>query len=403
MDFGWTEEQQMWRKAVRDFAQKKIAPRVREIDSGHAIPDDIIKGMAEMGLWAPTVAEEYGGQGMSVTLATIAAEELGRADISLALPVMYLVEASWGFIFDRYASAELKAEILPKVTAGRYFLGIATTEPGGGSDIEGATRSRGEKQADGSWLLNGEKIYISGIRESLRMGGVHMTLVRTDPQAGHRGFTFFAVPLKDNPHVTTTLIENWGRTGISTGGFTMENMPLADRYRIGEEGRGFYYAMEGFTFARALIAATCVGAAETALQMGVEYIKQRKAFGKPLAAFQGINFPAAERFTDIEAARLLTYKAAWMADEMYARGGFKHRDIALYGAMAKLRAPIMAFETFNEVANWLGAMGYSKEYPIEMGIRGVRSYSIGAEGAMNVMRMIIARELIGGEFTNPRL
>jgi acyl-CoA dehydrogenase len=136
--------------------------------------------------------------------------------------------------------------------------------------------------------------------------------------------------------------------------------------------------------------------------MGVEYIKQRKSFGKPLAAHQGVNFPAAERFVDIETARLLTYKAAWMADEMYEKGAFKHRDIALYGAMAKLRAPIMAFETFNEVANWLGAMGYTKEYPIEMGIRGVRSYSIGAEGGMNIMRMIIARELIGGEFTNPR-
>ncbi len=402
MDFGWTEEQQMWRKTVRDFAQKKIAPRVREIDSTSHIPEDIIRGMAEIGLWAPTVSEEYGGQGMNVTLATIAAEELGRADISLAIPVMYLVEASWGFIFDRYASPALKQEILPKVTAGRAFLGIATTEPGGGSDIEGATRARGEKQADGSWLLNGEKLYISGIKESLRMGGIHMTLVRTDPRAGHRGFTFFAVPLKDNPHVTTTLIENWGRTGISTGGFTMENLPLADHYRIGEEGRGFYYAMEGFTFARALIGATCVGAAEAALEMGVEYIKQRKTFGKPLAAYQGINFPAAEHFTDIEAARLLTYKAAWMADEMYERGAFKHKDVALYGAMAKLRAPIMAFETFNEVANWLGAMGYSKEYPIEMGIRGVRSYSIGAEGGMNIMRMIIARELIGGEYTNPR-
>jgi acyl-CoA dehydrogenase len=315
---------------------------------------------------------------------------------------MYLVQASWGFIFDRYASPELKREILPKVTAGKAFLGIATTEPGGGSDIEGVTRCRGEKLADGSWQLNGEKLYISGIKEAQRMGGIHMTLVRTDPAADHKGFTFFAVSLKDNPHVTPTLIENWGRTGISTGGFSMENMPLADRYRIGEVGRGFYYAMEGFTYARALIGATCVGAADAALRMGVEYIKQRKSFGKPLAAYQGINFPAAERFTDIETARLLTYKAAWMADEMYANGSFKHKDIALYGAMSKLRAPIMAFETFNEVANWLGAMGYSKEYPIEMGIRGVRSYSIGAEGGMNIMRMIIARELIGGEFTNPR-
>lgn len=402
MEFGWTEEQQMWRKAVRDFAQKKIAPRVREIDSGHHIPEEIIKGMADMGLWAPTVSEKYGGQGMNMTMATIAAEELGRADISLAIPVMYLVQASWAFVFERYASEALKAEILPGVTAGKNFLGIASTEPGGGSDIEGVTRSRAERAADGNWVLNGEKLYISGITESLRMGGAYMTLVRSDPAAGHRGFTFFAVDIKDNPHVTTTLIHNWGRTGISTGGFNMENMPLDDHYRIGEAGRGFYYAMEGYTYARALIGATCCGAADTALQMGVEYIKQRKSFGKPLAAYQGINFPAAERFTDIEAARLLTYKAAWMADEMYANGSFKHKDVALFGAMAKLRAPIMAFETFNEVANWLGAMGYSTEYPIEMGIRGVRSYSIGAEGGMNIMRMIIARELIGNEYTNPR-
>jgi acyl-CoA dehydrogenase len=293
MDFGWTEEQQMWRRAVREFAQKKIAPRSREIDSSGQIPPELIRGMAEMGLLAPTVAEEHGGQGMSVTMATIAAEELGRADISLALPVMYLVQASWGLIFDRYASAALKQEILPGVTAGKAFLGIATTEPGGGSDIEGATRCKAERVND-DWLLNGEKMYISGIKEELAMGGVHMTLVRTDPAAEHRGFTFFAVPLRDNPHVSTTLVEDWGRQGISTGGFNMEDLSLPDKNRIGEIGRGFYYAMEGFTLARILIGATCVGAAEAGLQMGVEYIKQRKAFGRALAAFQGVSFPAAK-------------------------------------------------------------------------------------------------------------
>lgn len=402
MDFGWTEEQTMWRKAVHDFAQKKIAPRVREIDD-NGIPQDILDGMTEMGLWAPTVSEKYGGGGMDVTMATIAAEELGRADISLALPVMYLVQASWGHVFERYASEELKAEVLPKVTAGKLFLGIASTEPGGGSDIEGITRCTGARQADGNWLLNGEKMYISGIKESQKMGSAYMTLVRTDPKTGHRGFTFFAVDIRDNPCVSTTLLHNWGRTGISTGGFNMENMPLADRYRIGEAGKGFYYAMEGYTFARALIGATCCGAADTALQMGIDYIKQRKAFGKPLAAYQGINFPAAERYADIESARLLTYKAAWMADQFYGgKSKYKQKDLALWGAMSKLRAPIMAFATFNEVADWLGAMGYSKEYPIEIGIRGVRSYSIGAEGGMNIMRMIIARELIGNEYTNPR-
>ncbi len=397
MNFGWSKEEQMWRRTVRDFAQKKITPRSREIDSTGHIPDETIHDLAEMGLLAPTVSEEYGGMGMGVTMAAIAAEELGRAEISLALPVLYLVEAAWGFIFDRYASPELKKEILPGVTAGKSFLGIAATEPGGGSDISGATRCKAE-QKDGGWLLNGEKMYISGIREELKMGGCHMTLVRTDPSAAHRGFTFFAVPLKDNPFVTTTLVEDWGRQGISTGGFNMENLQLSDKNRIGEANRGFYYAMEGFNFARILIGATCVGAADAGLQMGVSYIKQRQSFGHPLASYQGISFPAAERSTDIETARLLTYKAAWMADEMYTRNAYKHKEVALAAAMAKLRAPVMAFETLNEVANWLGAMGYTKEYPIEMGIRGVRSYSIGAEGAMNIMRMIIARELIGEEY-----
>ena len=398
MEFGWTAEQEMWRRAVREFAQKKITPRSREIDNTGRIPPELIDGLANMGLLAPMVSEEYGGQKMSVTMAAIAAEELGRAEISLALPVFYLVQASWGCILERYASPALRAELLPLITAGKAFLGIAVTEPGGGSDIEGATRCKGERTADG-WVLNGEKMYISGVREESEMGGIHMTLVRTDPGAGHRGFTFFAVPLKDNPAIATTLLEDWGRQGISTGGFNMENLTLPDTHRIGEVGRGFYHAMEGFTLARILIGATCVGAAEAGLQLGVEYIKQRCAFGRPLAANQGISFPAAERYTDIETSRLLTYKAAWMADELYSKGKFKHKEVALYGAMAKLRAPIMAFETLNEVANWLGAMGYTREYPIEMGIRGVRSYSIGAEGGMNIMRLIIARELIGAEYT----
>jgi acyl-CoA dehydrogenase len=396
MEFGWNAEQTLWRKTVRDFAQKKVAPRSREIDSTGHIPEELIHEMAQMGLLAPMVSEPYGGMGMDVTMAAIAAEELGRADISLALPVLFLVEASWGFIFDRYARPELKKEILPKVTGGQNFLGIAVTEPGGGSDIAGATRCKGEQSAQG-WVLNGEKMYISGIRESLAMGGIHMTLVRTDPGADHKGFTFFAVPLRNNQAVTTTLVEDWGRQGISTGGFHMADVTLPERNVIGEVNRGFYYAMEGFSLARILIGATCVGAAEAGLRMGLDYIQQRKAFGEPLSAHQGISFPAAERFTDIESARLLTYQAAWTADQMYAETkGFGHRDVALHAAMAKLRAPVMAFETLNEVANWLGAMGYTKEYPIEMGIRGVRSYSIGAEGAMNIMRLIISREILAG-------
>ncbi|HIC94044.1 MAG TPA: acyl-CoA dehydrogenase, partial [Anaerolineae bacterium] len=159
-----------------------------------------------------------------------------------------------------------------------------------------------------------------------------------------------------------------------------------------------YYAMEGFSAARVLIGATCIGAAEAGLEMGMEYIKEREAFGRPIASYEGIQFPLVEHYTDIEATKLLVYRAAWMMDKMYQEGRFTPFDVAKATAMAKLRAPIQAFDTLNEVSNWFGALAYTKEHPIEMGVRGVRSYSIGAEGAQNIMRLIIARELLGSEF-----
>ncbi len=399
MDFGWNEEQRLWRQTVRDFAQSEIAPRVREIDTQERIPPEIIKGMADLGLLAPVCSEEYGGAGMDWTLAAIAAEELGRADISLAIPVLYLVEAAWGFIFDRYGTPELKAEILPKVTAGEAFLGIATTEPEGGSDILGACRTKAVRDGDG-WLLNGEKVFISGVRESLEMGGIHLLLARTeqDPAAEHKAFTFFALPLKGTEGITPTFFEDMGRMGISTGGFALEDVRLSDAHIVGEVNRGFYHAMEGFSAARVLIGATCIGAAEAVLEMGMEHIKERRAFGRPLAAFEGIQFPLANLYTELEGIRLVTYKAAWTMDQKYGPGTKTHYDIALAAAMAKLRAPAVGFEIMNEVADWFGAMAYTKECPIEMGIRGIRSYSIGAEGSLNIMRLIIARELLGAEY-----
>ncbi|MDY6875646.1 MAG: acyl-CoA dehydrogenase family protein [Chloroflexota bacterium] len=399
MDFNWTEEQRLWRRAVRDFAQNEIAPRVREIDTAEHIPSEIVKGMAEVGLLAPLVGEEYGGAGADWTMAAIAAEELGRADISLAVPVLYLVEAAWGFIFYQYGTPELKEEYLPQVTRGDAFLGIATTEPGGGSDILGACRTRAVRDND-EWMFNGEKVFISGVRESLEWGGIHLMLARTepDPAAGHRAFTFFAIPLKGTEGITPTFFEDMGRMGISTGGFAMEDVRLPAHHQVGEFNRGFYHAMEGFSAARTLIGATCVGAAQAVLDMGIDQIQQREAFGRPLASFEGIQFPLADLYAELEGVRLITYKAAWTMDQKYKQEAATHHDIALAAAMAKMRAPLVGFEVMNEVANWFGAMAYTKECPIEMGIRGIRSYSIGAEGTINVMRMIIARELLGQEF-----
>jgi len=399
MDFGWTQEQEMWRRSVREFAQEKIAPRVREIDSSGKIPRDIINGMADLGLLALTTSEEYGGAGADWTMAAIAAEELGRADISLAIPVLYLVEAAWGFIFDRYGTEELKAVYLPQVIAGKAFLGIATTEPSGGSDIVNACRTRAERDGD-EWVLNGEKVFTSGVAESNAWGGIHLTLARTefDEAAEHRAFTFFAVPLRNTPGITTTLFDDMGRMGISTGGFAMEGVRMPAAHQVGEFNRGFYHAVEGFSAARVLIAATCVGAAEAVQQMGIEYIKERTAWKRPLASYEGIQFPLAEQYAELEATRLLAYKGAWIMDQMYQEGRFNHHDVALAAAMAKMKAPLVGSDVMDEVANWFGALAYTKEAPIEMGIRAIRSYSIGAEGTMNIMKLIIARELLGAEF-----
>ena len=399
MDFALTEEQRLWQRAVRDFAQKEIAPRVREIDATERIPPEIIEGMAEMGLLAPLTGEEYGGAEADWMMATIAAEELGRADISLAIPVLYLVEAAWGFIFDRYGTPELKEEYLPKVTRGEAFLGIATTEPGGGSDILGACQTHAVQDGD-EWVCNGEKVFISGVRESLEWGGIHLMLARTeaDSAAGHRAFTFFALPLKRTEGISPTFFEDMGRMGISTGGFAMEDVRVPARHQVGELNRGFYHAMEGFSAARTLIGATCAGAARSVLEMGMDHIREREAFGRPLASFEGIQFPLADLYAELEGVRLITYKAAWTMDQKYKQSDATHYDIALAAAMAKLRAPMIGFEIMNEVANWFGAMAYTKECPVEMGIRAIRSYSIGAEGTINIMRMIIARELLGKEF-----
>ena len=218
MDFNWSEEQKIWRKTVNEFAQKRIKPKIREIDTNKKIPDEIIKDMADLGLLAPTVSQEYGGAGVDWTMAAIAAEELGRADISLAIPVLYLVEAAWGFIFDRYGTSEAKKEYLPLITSGKAFCGIAVTEPSGGSDIVGSAKSKAEQKGK-RWILSGEKMFISGITESRKMGGIHLTLAKTDKLAGHKGFSFFAVPLKNNSNIETTLLEDMGRMGISTSLF----------------------------------------------------------------------------------------------------------------------------------------------------------------------------------------
>jgi acyl-CoA dehydrogenase len=400
VEFGFTEEQELFRKALRQWCQKNLSlEKVREMDTKGEMPPGLVKEMANLGLLIMTAPEEHGGTGADWVTACIAAEELGYHDISIAVPVFFLVQSSWGFVVDRYCSERVREEYVRKAIKGEGFVGIATTEAGGGSDVA-AFKSTAKKEGD-EWVINGEKMYISGTEESAKMNGGFFILARTSPAppgAPHKGMTGFFLPINAPGVEITKRFDDVGRMGISTGGFVMKNVRLPQDYMIGEEGKGFYITMEGFDGARLLIGATCVGAAQRALEIGMDYIKERKAFGRPIGKFEGIQFELADDWAQLEALRSLVYHTAWMMDQKYKHQRFTPLEVAKYISACKLTCPHFALHVFEHVMIWLGAYGYTKECPLEMGWRGVMSYCIGAEGATNIQRVIIARELLGKEY-----
>lgn len=397
MDFAFSEEEESFRHSVREFCEERIAPRAREIEEKGEIPREIIKDMGGIGLLGLTVSKRFGGSGASFMKAAIAAEEIARADMSMAVAVYYLVEAGWGFLLERYGTERAKAEVLEDVIRGKTFLGIASTEATGGSDISSTSTTMTRKE--GRLVVNGAKTYISGVREAAEYGGGFVTIVKTDPTLGHKGLSLCYLPVDEKGGVTINVSRQMGREGISNGFLKIHNAEIQEHYLIGEWNRGFYYAMEGFNCARTLVAAACIGAAEKALELGVEHMKKRKVFGTPIGKFEGIQFSLAEGYTKLESARLLVYKAAWILDRFYREHRFTMSEINRAVAAAKLVAPPAAFDIIKEVMIWHGAYGYTREAGLEKGLRGVTSYIVGAEGTMNIMKVIISKEILEKEFS----
>jgi acyl-CoA dehydrogenase len=400
VDFSFTEEQELFRKAVREWCEENLPlERIREMDTQGWIPQELLRSMGEMGLLMMTAPEEHGGTGADWVTACIAAEELGYADVSIALPVLWLVESSWGYVVDRHCSETVREAVIREAIKGDAFIGIGSTEAAGGSDVAGF-KSTAKRQGN-DWILNGEKTYISGTEEAKKLGGGYFVIARTSPappEAGHRGMTGFYVPMNAPGVEINKRYEDMGRMAISTGGFFMKNVKVPDSYRIGEVDKGFYLTMEGFDSARILISAVCTGAAKRALDVGIEYIKERKAFGRPIGKFQGIQFELADDWAQLEALRSLTFRTAWMMDMRYRKNKFTPLEVTRMIAAYKLLAPHFAFDCYKHAMIWLGAYGYTKECPLEMGLRGIMSYCVGAEGATNIQRTVIARELLGKEF-----
>ena len=400
MEFRLSSEQELFKRTVREWCEKNLEPKAAEIDSSHqGIPDDIIKGLADLGVLGISIPEEYGGSmmpGQQATLANIAVQEIARADLSMSVPVYILLNIGWGFLIARHGTEELKELVLPKVASGEYFVGICTTEASGGSDVANIKTSA--RRENGNLILNGEKLYISGVRETTEQrDGGHLTLFRTDPDAGHRGFTFAYVPARSKG-ITAHLLDDIGRGGLSTGGFRFENVVIPESYVLGEINRGFYINMEGFDFARTLVSAACVGAAEKAHEISCEYVKQRVLFDRPIAKFEGVSFEIAEDASKLAQLQMWLQYTAWMIDRFYDEpGSFTHHDVTKAVSICKMEAPHLAHQIVKHSMMYHGAFSYTNESPLGMAFRGLMSYIVGAEGATNIQKLIIAREVIGPE------
>ncbi len=405
VDFKFSEEEELFRESVIEFAKRYIEPKWIEIDEKGKIPLDLIKKMGEQGLFCIPCSDKYGGMDGTYLMTAIAVEEIARHEPAVALAVYTLLNNGWPYALELFGTEEAKQEILPRVARGEAFYGIASTEPHGGSDVAG-TKTRAEKK-NGKWVLNGEKIYISGVQEvqDLPYGGGFFTIARTGSvEEGHRALTAFNVlpkwEGKIRPGFEPTIFDDVGRHGLSTGGFKLTDFEVEEKHVLGEVNKGFYLIMQGFNLARILVSAACVGSARWALEQAVNYFREKKIFGRYLSSFQGVNFRFAELYAELEMVRLMVYKAAWLADKIYKEKdpAYKPKDLNIPVAIVKLKAPELATRIYTEVLKWYGAYGYTKEAQIYRGWLGTFSYTIGAEGAQNIMRYIIARDVIGTEY-----
>ena len=394
MDFNFSEEQEILRATVREFAQREIAPRIPEMIQKRRIPHEIIAGMKRLNLLGMTVPEIYGGMGADAVTTAIVAEEIAAADPTVSIPVMFLVHNAWSYLLAKYANRELAAEILPSVARGDKLTGIASTEPNFGSDL-GSMTTVAVKSGSG-YTINGEKSFISLVRDIRELGGGYVTVAKTDPGKGTAGVTLFYLP-DNEKSIEITSLEEMGREGSTWGALRFKNYVTESRNVLGKVNEGFKIVHEGFEFARALISVISVSTAMTCLNNGIEYMKSRKAFGQPIGKFQGLQFQLADHMARMEAARTVGYKALWMYDQEQKHGSFSRFQISKQVATAKLLSTVWAFDAINDALQWHGAYGYTRYNPQELALRGIRSFQL-AEGSREIMKMIIARESLGRDF-----
>ncbi len=378
MDFNLTDSQLEVQKLARDFAQTRIAPVAMKYDESQEFPMDIAKELGEMGFLGVIFPEEYGGSNFSTMDYAIIVEEISKADPSLGLTIAAHNGLCTNHIY-MFANEELKKKYLPDLTTGKKMGAWGLTENVSGSDA-GGMQSTAERK-NGYYILKGSKTFIT----HAGVGETAVVMAVTDKSKAGKGISAFILE-KGFEGLSVGKKENkLGMRSSDTCELIFENCKVPAENLIGNEGEGYVQALKILDGGRIAIAALSVGIAQAALEHSIKYAKQRKQFGKSLAEFQGIQFKLADMATEIEAARLLTYRAAKLKDD--------GKDFKFAASMAKYYASEIATKATNEAVQIHGGYGFIKEFPVEKLYRDVKLMTIG-EGTSEVQKIIMARHLV---------
>ena len=378
MDFEYTPEQIHLRKAVREFAEAEIAPHVMEWDEAQTFPLEVIRKLGRLGYMGAIFPEELGGAGMGYIEYSIIIEELSRVDGSVGIIVAAHTSLCSNHIY-KMGSDEQRARYLPKLASGEFIGCWSLTEPEAGSDAAG-TRTHAERE-DGDWVINGSKTFTT----NAHYADVCIAMAVTERSAAQHGISAFLID-KGTPGFRCGKKENkLGLRASATGEVIFENCRLAPTQLLGKLNDGFVASLKVLDGGRISIAALSIGMAQGAYDAALRYSKLRKQFGRPISEFQAIQHKLVDMAVDIDAARLLNYRAAWMLD----RGQRVTRE----SAMAKLFASEAAVRIAGEAVQIHGGYGFIKDYPVEKFYRDVKLCTIG-EGTSEIQRLVIARQLL---------
>ncbi len=386
MDFKLSKELQMLQKEIRNFCKKQIAPNVDEWDEKHYLPiDEVMRPLGELGFFGTVIPEEYGGEDMGFMAAMIITEELAKVSSSLRVQVNMQVLGCAYTIF-RYGTEEAKKKYVEKLCTAEYIGGFGITEPDAGSDVM-AMSTIAEDKGD-HWLINGSKTWIS----NADVADVLICYAYTDKDAGSKGMSAFVIEPKNFDGIKTSGLDKLGSFSSPTGEVFLDNVKVPKENILGKPGDGAKIVFSSLNQTRLSAAAGGVGLAQACLDEASKYCNDRKQFGVKIGTFQMNQDMIAQMAVDVEAARLMTYKAACAKDDGKLNNGL---DVA----MAKYLAGEAATKCSNFALRILGAYGYSTEYPVARYYRDAPTYSM-VEGSANICKMIIALDQLGFKKAN---